>query len=97
MEEKKEIPFENMIADSKSLSDLSGELCGKAGWYYPRGINSQTWRKKYFYKYGKWIWTDELLEADISRADIILCMLKPMTTPFLTLLGNKKGDAKYSF
>ena len=74
--------------------DLSSKLCGKAKWYYPRGINSHTWRKKYFYKYGKWIWTDELLEADIPRVDIILYMLKPLKTPFFL---NKKAKAEYRY
>lgn len=38
MEEKKKTPFENIIANSKSLSDLSGELCGKFNWFKPQEI-----------------------------------------------------------
>lgn len=38
MEEKKKTPFENIIANSKSLSDLSGELCGKFNWFAPQEI-----------------------------------------------------------
>ena len=38
MKEKKKTVFENMIAEGKSLSDLSGELCGKFNWFKPQEI-----------------------------------------------------------
>ncbi len=58
-------------------------------WYYPRGTNSPKWRKKYFYKYGSWLWDEELLEAEISHIDRILYMLRPYNSPILTYLQNK--------
>lgn len=97
MNEKLFTEPKTQIKDKQSLSDLSCLLCGKAKWYYPRGLDNVFWRKKYFYKYGKWIWGDELLEADISRVDIILYMMKPFTTPFLTMLQNKGGDGQYRY
>jgi len=72
--------------DNNSLPDLSG----KAKWYYPRGLNNIFWRKKYFYKYSKWIWGNDLLYIDIPKVDIILYMLKPFKTPLLTILQTAK-------
>ena len=97
MKERKGMLFRNIIANSKSLSDLSGELCGRAKWYYRRGINNVLWRRKYFYKYADWIWDDELLEIDIPKIDILLYTLNPMATPFLTMIQNKKGDGQYKY
>ncbi|MBK6914501.1 MAG: hypothetical protein IPJ03_16270 [Ignavibacteriales bacterium] len=58
----------------------------KAKWYYTRGLNNVLWRKKYFNKYGRWIWGKEMLEADTSMLDRILHTIKPFAVPFSALM-----------
>lgn len=58
----------------------------KSRWYYPRGLNSVEWRRKYFKKYREWIWDEDLLDTDISKVELILYMLYPIRTPFITFL-----------
>lgn len=61
----------------------------KETWYYPRGLKNTKWRKRYFHRYGRWLWDIKLLEIDIEANDLILHKLKTSMLSLLTTLQNK--------